>query len=87
MNELKQNIIEVLKKIKYPEFNRDIISFGILKDIIIKEKNITIILNLNTNNDNHKKIIKNDIVKIINENFYNIILNYFFMIIIVCIQI
>ena len=69
MNELKQNIIEVLKKIKYPEFNRDIISFGILKDIIIEGKNITIILNLNTNNDDHKKIIKDDIVKIINENF------------------
>ena len=69
MNELKQNIIEVLKKIKYPEFNRDIISFGILKDIVFDKENIKIILNLNTNNDNHREIIKNDIVKIINENF------------------
>ena len=69
MNELKQNIIEVLKSINYPEFNRDIISFGILKDIIIDENNVKIILNLNTNNDNHKEIIKNDIVKIINDKF------------------
>ena len=69
MNELKQNIIEVLKKIKYPEFNRDIISFGILKDIVFDKENIKIILNLNTNNDNHREIIKNDIIKIINENF------------------
>lgn len=69
MNELKKNIIEVLKKIKYPEFNRDIISFGILKDIIVDESNIKIILNLSTNNDNHKKIIKQDIIKILNENF------------------
>ena len=28
MNDLKKNIIEELKKINYPEFNRDIISFG-----------------------------------------------------------
>jgi len=69
MNELKQNIIEVLKKIKYPEFNRDIISFGILKDIIIDKNNIKIILNLNTNNDNHKEIIKKDIIKLLNENY------------------
>ena len=69
MNELKKNIIEVLKEVKYPEFNRDIISFGILKDIIVDKKNIKIILNLNTNNDSHKEIIKNDIIKIINKNF------------------
>ena len=69
MNELKQNIIEVLKSINYPEFNRDIISFGILKDIIIEENNVKIMLNLNTNNENHKEIIKNDIIKIINEKF------------------
>ena len=35
MNDLKKNIIEELKKINYPEFNRDIISFGILKDLVI----------------------------------------------------
>ena len=42
MNDLKKNIIEELKKIKYPDFNRDIISFGILKDIVIDKNNIKV---------------------------------------------
>tara|TARA_Y100000389_G_scaffold204820_1_gene259906 strand:- start:16925 stop:18013 length:1089 start_codon:yes stop_codon:yes gene_type:complete len=69
MNDLKKNIIEELKKIKYPEFNRDIISFGILKDIVIDENNIKVLLNLKTNNDNHKKIIQEDIIDLLNKSY------------------
>ena len=43
MNDLKKNIIEELKKINYPEFNRDIISFGILKDLVIEENKIKVL--------------------------------------------
>jgi len=69
MEDLKKNIIEELKKIKYPEFNRDIISFGILKDIVIDETNIKVLLNLKTNNDNHKKIIKEEIINLLSKNY------------------
>ena len=55
MNSIKNEIIKKLGTIKYPEFNRDIISFGILKDIIIDDENtIKILLNLNTNNIKHR---------------------------------
>lgn len=69
MDDLKNNIIEELKKIKYPEFNRDIISFGILKDLVIDENNIKVLLNLKTNNEDHKKIIKKDIINLLNQNY------------------
>ena len=79
MNSIKNEIIKKLGTIKYPEFNRDIISFGILKDIIIDDENtIKILLNLNTNNQSHKEIIKNDILELIkNEyNFKNILVDF-----------
>ena len=40
---LKQDIVEQLGKIKYPGFSKDIISFGILKDIKISNDLISII--------------------------------------------
>ena len=40
MEEIKKNIIKHLASIKYPGYNRDIISFGIVKDIIINGEDI-----------------------------------------------
>ena len=34
----KNQILELLKTVKYPGFNRDIVSFGMVKDIEVKEK-------------------------------------------------
>ncbi|MBF6560458.1 MAG: Mrp/NBP35 family ATP-binding protein [Candidatus Binataceae bacterium] len=39
-----QEILEQLKKIKYPGFSRDIVSFGIIKDIEVGDAAITVIL-------------------------------------------
>ena len=64
MNQLKTKITDRLKTIKYPGFSRDIISFGILKDIIIEDDTIKILLDLKTNNQNHKDQIKNDIISV-----------------------
>jgi len=69
MNSFKTKIIKRLSSIKYPEFNRDIISFGILKDIVIENDVIKILLNLKTNNQDHKEQIKNDISNLINSEF------------------
>ena len=33
----KNQILELLKTVKYPGFNRDIVSFGMVKDIEVKE--------------------------------------------------
>ena len=69
MDSIKTQIIDKLKTIKYPEFNRDIISFGILKDIVCGNETIKILLSLKTNNQNHKDQIKNDIEDLIKTEF------------------
>ena len=57
----KNQIFELLKTIKYPGFNRDIISFGMVKDIIIDENQVEIVLNISSQNDEKKEQIVNDI--------------------------
>ena len=39
-------ILELLKTIKYPGFNRDIVSFGMIKDIMVNEDSVEIYLNI-----------------------------------------
>ena len=39
-----QEILDELKKIKYPGFSRDIVSFGMIKDIEVAQAGITVIL-------------------------------------------
>jgi len=39
-----QTILEELKKIKYPGFSRDIVSFGMIKDIEVAQAGVTVIL-------------------------------------------
>src|ERR1700680_4979559 len=39
-----QEILAELKKIKYPGFSRDIVSFGMIKDIEVAHAGITVIL-------------------------------------------
>ena len=42
----KQQVLEKLKSIKYPGFNRDIVSFGMIKKISIESDNIELKLNI-----------------------------------------
>ncbi len=58
----KQNIIDQLSKIKYPGFSKDIISFGMLNEILISEKSITINLSQSTNDQNILDQIKSAIL-------------------------
>ena len=57
----KESIQKLLSEIKYPGFSRDIISFGILKDIVIDENNIQLDLSINTNDENVINQIVQDI--------------------------
>ena len=54
----KNQILELLKTIKYPGFNRDIVSFGMVKDIIINEDNVEIFLNISSQNEGKKQLIE-----------------------------
>ena len=42
----KQVIIDILKTINYPNYSRDIISFGIVDDVLISDNNILLSLKL-----------------------------------------
>src|SRR6516225_9145533 len=44
-----QEILEQLKKVRYPGFTRDIVSFGIVKDIEIAQPGVTVIVTATPN--------------------------------------
>ena len=37
----KENVIKLLSTVSYPGFNRDIVSFGMVKDVIIDGQTVT----------------------------------------------
>ena len=59
----KNQILNLLKKVKYPGFNRDIVSFGMVKNVEVKEEDVQIYLNVSSQNVEKKqqivKAIKN----------------------------
>ena len=60
----KESIQKLLSEIKYPGFSRDIISFGILKDVIIEDDNIQLFLSINTDD---QEIIQKIVTEIKNQ--------------------
>ena len=50
----KNQILDQLKQINYPGFNRDIVSFGMVKDVVIDQSTITIILAISSSNEEKK---------------------------------
>ena len=71
----KNQIFELLKTIKYPGFNRDIISFGMVKDIIIDQNQVEIILNISSQNDEKKEQIVNDIKSLLSSKVNKLNIN------------
>jgi ATP-binding protein involved in chromosome partitioning len=57
----KEEVLDLLKTIKYPGFSRDIVSFGIVEKLDLNGKNITIGLNFSTQNDEIKKEIADNV--------------------------
>ena len=64
-----EKIKAVLSKIQYPGLNRDIVSFGMIKDIRIVENDLYIVLSINTENEDNKELIIQSINKYIQESF------------------
>ena len=58
-------ILELLKTIKYPGFNRDIVSFGMVKDVMVNGSNVEIFLNISSQNEEKKQLITKAIESII----------------------
>ncbi|MEO6971473.1 MAG: Mrp/NBP35 family ATP-binding protein [Chthoniobacterales bacterium] len=55
----EDQIKEALKTVKYPGFSRDIVSFGIVKGIDLRDGDVTVQLALATNDPNVPQTIKN----------------------------
>ena len=68
----KKDIIDILKNINYPGYSRDIISFGIVKDIYINNENVTLTLSLKSNNQELIEDLRLIIEKNIYDNFNDI---------------
>ena len=53
----KDKALDILKTINYPGFNRDIVSFGMVQNVSVAGNNITVKLNINTQNEEKKRTI------------------------------
>ena len=67
----KNQIIDQLKQINYPGFNRDIVSFGMVKEVVIDQKNITIMLAISSSNEEKKNQLVQDISNSIQHEGYD----------------
>ena len=63
----KNEIIDILKTIQYPGFSRDIVSFGMIKNITFEDNIINIALSINTDNQENLKKVENEIIKKLHE--------------------
>ena len=68
-------ILELLKTIKYPGFNRDIVSFGMVKDIMVSDDNVEIYLNISSQNEEKKQLITKAIEKLISSKVKSLKIN------------
>ncbi len=77
-NQMTQEKIQtILKEIKYPGFNRDIVSFGMVKNISLNENTVDISLQINSENTDLLNQLSSQIknkFKSLGENNVNIII-------------
>ena len=67
----KHQILDQLMQINYPGFNRDIVSFGMVKEVVIDQKNITIMLAISSSNEEKKNQLVQDISNSIQHEGYD----------------
>ena len=67
----KAEIFQQLKSIKYPGYNRDIVSFGIVEDIIVSDNAVILKLNIQAN-ETTISTLKNEIYKLFKHTFNNV---------------
>jgi len=64
-------IRSILQDIKYPGFSRDIVSFGMVKNISMKGDTVDIFLQINSSNENNLTQLKNHIKDKLHLNSFN----------------
>lgn len=68
----KDQILEKLKSVNYPGFNRDIVSFGMVKEIIVDRNIITIMLSFSSKNEEKKEELIKSVIDILNSEEFDI---------------
>jgi len=68
----KEQALEKLKTINYPGFNRDIVSFGMVKDVLIDENEINITINISSQNEEKKKSIISEVKKALEPHYKSV---------------
>ena len=63
----EEQVRDALRSVRYPGFSRDIVSFGLVKDVQINRGEVKVQLALATNDPNIPATIKNDAEKILRE--------------------
>ncbi|MBZ0266145.1 Mrp/NBP35 family ATP-binding protein [bacterium] len=62
-----KEVEDLLKKVRYPGFSRDIVSFGIVKNIQAEGPQVTVYLEFSTPKEDISKKVSEDIVAVLNE--------------------
>ena len=65
----KKQILKLLEQVKYPGFSRDIVSFGMIRDIVISEQNIELTLNISTDNTDKINQVISEIKLVLSKHF------------------
>ena len=63
----KEEILNLLKQISYPGFSRDIVSFGMVNDILVDKNNVQITLKIKSANEDKKNAVVSEIKSVLNE--------------------
>src|SRR5260370_22899958 len=63
----EEQVRDALRSVRYPEFSRDIVSFGLVKNVQIDRGEVKVQLALATNDPHIPATIKNDAEKILRE--------------------
>ncbi len=75
MNE--NQILELLKTINYPGFSRDIVSFGMVEEVVVEADTVTVSLRITTQQADKKKAVAKEVHDLLNKStgFKNIKIN------------
>lgn len=65
----KEHILDHLKSINYPGFSRDIVSFGMVKDVSVDDDTVTVHLNITSQNEEKKQEVISAVKKELSGHF------------------
>ena len=68
----KEHVLDHLKSINYPGFSRDIVSFGMVKDVIVDEKTVIVYLNITSQNEAKKQEVVKNLKQVLSEDFVKV---------------